>query len=373
MIRRLSLVSFLVAVICLPASGVSAKEYIYASWNAPKNVVLAYGVVPYLKEVEKATGGSLKWKVLAGGQLFGGPATLAGIRDKLADAGGPVIPAFTRKELRAANVVYDLVNASESPVVMAGAVAETYHLDCPACKADFREHNTLFLANYATSRFNLLCREPIKSLADAKGRKMRVVGALGRFIKQIGAVPVGGSPAQAVQAMQRGNIDCIVGPISWLESFGMWDLAKHVLDAPLAIQPTPSSLVINRDSWNKLSRAERRAMLKHAPGLVARTTIDGYMAEDDSVREAAGKRGITVVKAGADVRQALAKHKENELSVIPAIAKKEGVKDPDRIIKAHLDNVAKWERIHAETGDNVGKFIQALWDEVFSKLDPDKM
>ena len=42
-----------------------------------------------------------------------------------------MIPAFTRKELRAANVVYDLINASVSPVVMAGAVAETYHLRLP--------------------------------------------------------------------------------------------------------------------------------------------------------------------------------------------------------------------------------------------------
>jgi TRAP-type C4-dicarboxylate transport system substrate-binding protein len=173
--------------------------------------------------------------------------------------------------------------------------------------------------------------------------------------------------------MQRGNIDCIVGPISWLKSFGMWDIAKHVFDAPLAIQPTPSSMVINRDSWNKLSRAERMAMLKHAPSLVARTTIDGYMAEDRTVRKAAAKRGITIIKSGANVRQALAKHKEKELTVVPAVAKKEGVKDPGKIMKAHLANVAKWEKIHARTGDDVEKFAQALWDEVFSKLDPDKM
>ena len=373
MMRRSALVSILVAVICSLVSGAWAKEYIYGTWVGPKNTVLVNGIEPYLAEVEKATGGSLKWKVLAGGQLFGGRATLAGIRDKLADAGGPVIPAFTRKELRAANVVYDLVNASVSPVVMTGAVAETYHLDCPQCKADFRKNNALFLANYATTRFNLLCRKPIKSLADVKGRKMRVVGALGRFIKQVGGVPVGGSPAKAVQAMQRGNIDCIVGPISWLQSFGMWDIAKHVFDAQLAIQPTPSSFVFNRDSWNNLSREERTAILQHAPRLVARTTIDGYMAEDKAVRQAAAKKGITIVKAGDEVRKALYKHKGKELQVIPAIAEKEGVKDPDAIVKAHLKNIAKWEKIHAQTGDDVDKFAKALWDEVYSKLDPDNM
>ena len=352
---------------------VHSAEYVFGSWVGPNNPVLAKGIVPYFAALEKDTGGSLKWKVLAGGQLFGGPATLAGIRDRIADAGGPVIPAFTRKELRAANVVYDLVNASESPVVMAGAVAETYHLNCPQCKEDFAKNNALFIANYATTRFNILCREPIKTLADAKGRKMRVVGALGRFIKGVGAVPVGGSPAAAVEALQRGSMDCIVGPIEWLQGFGLWDITKHVLDAPLAIQPTPSSMVINRDVWKRLAAAERAALIKQAPGLVAGVTVNGYMAEDAEVRAEAAKRGITITEASAEARKALEGHKASEPKIIAESAKKEGVKDPEAIIKAHLANVAKWEKIHAKIGDDPNAFAKALWDEVFSKLDPEKM
>src|SRR3972149_6422653 len=124
----------LMAASCVAAAvsaTAQAAEYVYGSWVGPNNPVLAKGIVPYFQAVENDTGGSLKWRILAGGQLFGGPATLAGLRGRVADAGGPVIPAFTRKELRAANVVYDLVNASESPVAMAGAVTETFHLNCP--------------------------------------------------------------------------------------------------------------------------------------------------------------------------------------------------------------------------------------------------
>jgi len=372
---RTRLISLTVAA-CLAAAvtaTVQAEEYVYGSWVGPNNPVLAKGIVPYFQAVEKDTGGSLKWKILAGGQLFGGPPTLAGIRDRIADAGGPVIPAFTRKELRAANVVYDLVNASESSVAMAGAVAETFHLDCPQCKQDFAKNNTLFIANYATTRFNILCRDPIKSLADAKGRKMRVVGALGRFIKSVGAVPVGGSPAAAVEALQRGSMDCIVGPIEWLQGFGLWDITKHVLDAPLAIQPTPSSMVINRDVWKKLSKAERAALIKQGPGLVVGVTVRGYMAEDLAVRAEAAKRGVTITEASAEVRKALAGHKVKEPKIIAESAKKEGVKDPEAIIKAHLANVEKWEKIHAKIGDDPDAFAKALWDEVFSKLDPEKM
>lgn len=357
----------------LVATAATAKDYVYGSWNGPKNVVLVEGVAPYLKAVEMETGGSMKWKLIAGSQLFGGRATLAGIGNRVADAGGPVIPAFTRKALRAANVVYDLVNASESPVAMAGAVAETYHLDCPACKADFAKNKTVFIANYAATAFNLLCRAPIQSAADVKGRKIRVVGALGRFIKSLGGVPVGGPPSKAVQGMQRGNLDCIAGPSSWVQSFGMWDIAKNILDAPLAIQPTPSAMVVNRSVWKGLSAKERAAMIKHAPRLIANTTIKGYMAEDRMVRRLAPGRGITFVKAGGDILGPLKAHKAKEPKIIASVARKEGVKNPEAIINAHLKNVAKWDKIHARIGNDVDKFAQALWDEVFSKLDPEKM
>ena len=82
----------------LATTAVAAKEYVYGSWNGPKNVVLVEGVAPYLKAVEKETGGSMQWKLIAGAQLFGGRATLAGIGNRVADAGGPVIPAFTKSE-----------------------------------------------------------------------------------------------------------------------------------------------------------------------------------------------------------------------------------------------------------------------------------
>lgn len=362
-------------VICmsLVASQASAKDLVYGSWNGPKNVVLTEGVGPYLKAVSEASKGSMKWKMVAGAQLFDGRATLSGIKNRLADAGGPVVPAFTRKALRAANVVYDLIHLSDNPVVMAGAVAETYHLNCPACKADFKKNGSIFIANYAAAPFTMLCRMPVKTAEDLKGKKIRVVGALGRFIKSLGAVPVGGPPTKAVQAVQRGNMDCIAGPASWIKSFGMWDITKHVLDVSLAIQATPSSMVINEKIWKGLSKADRALMIKHAPALIANTTIKGYMAEDVAVRGDAAKRGISIVKASKAFQALLDAHKVKEPKIIAAVAKKEGVGDPDSIINAHIKNVEKWTKIYARIGDDPDKFAKALWDEVFSKLDPENM
>ena len=83
------------AAILISAPAATAGELTYGSWNGPKNVVIVEGVAPYLKAIEKETNGSITWKLIAGAQLFGGRQTLAGIGNRVADAGGPVIPAFT--------------------------------------------------------------------------------------------------------------------------------------------------------------------------------------------------------------------------------------------------------------------------------------
>ena len=203
---------------------------------------------------------------------------------------------------------------------MAGAVAETYHLDCPACKDDFSKNNALFLANYSSTRYNLLCRTPIAKASEIEGRRVRVVGALGRFLKSLGAVPMGGSPAEAVQALRRGDLDCIAGPISWLQSFDLWDLTRHVLDANFALQATPSAMVVNRDAWKALPQAHRMALIKHAPGLIANITIRGYIAEDLQVRNEAKKRGVTITPEDGSMGPAFEAHKKKELEIVPALA-----------------------------------------------------
>ena len=132
-------------------------------------------------------------------------------------------------------------------------------------------------------------------------------------------------------------------------------------------------MVVNRDAWKALSKAERAAMIKHAPGLIANTTVRGYMAEDVQVRAEAKKRGVTITAEDGSMGPAFEAYKKKELDVVPALATKDGVKSAGAIVEAHLANVAKWEKIHEKIGDDPDKFAQALWDEVFSKLDPDKI
>jgi len=135
MFFKKSLIAGAAIVVALAAAGpLKAAEFVYGSWVAAKHGVNTAGLEPFFKAVEKDTGGAVKWKLLAGGQLVSARSTLPGVRDKLVDA-GLVIPVFARKALANNNVIFDMGPWGSDPVAIAGASTETVMLDCPECQA----------------------------------------------------------------------------------------------------------------------------------------------------------------------------------------------------------------------------------------------
>ena len=58
MFKRIVGLTIIAVFFAMTTTPSSAKDKVYGSWNGPKNVVLVHGVVPYLKAIEKETGGS---------------------------------------------------------------------------------------------------------------------------------------------------------------------------------------------------------------------------------------------------------------------------------------------------------------------------
>ena len=121
--RSLLATAAVVAASILAVTAAHSKELIYGSWVSPKHPVMA-GSLPHLfKGVEKDTGGAIKWKMVAGGQLMNGRGTLAGVRDGIADAGMP-IPSYTPTDLPATNSVFSTLVFGEDIVAAGGATTE---------------------------------------------------------------------------------------------------------------------------------------------------------------------------------------------------------------------------------------------------------
>lgn len=100
--------------------------------------------------------------------------------------------------------------------------------------------------------------KPIEKVADYKGLKMRTSGtAQATMYKALGAIPVGLSSKEIYTALQRGTIQGATSGVSRWRRSKLYEVAPY-----LTIDPTlpylSMWLVINNDTWKKLSPADRK-------------------------------------------------------------------------------------------------------------------
>jgi len=360
------------AMVLVTAGPTLAKELIFGSFLPPRHNVNVLGLDPILKAIEKETGGSIKWKLLTAGQLFGGRATLTSVGGGLADA-GVVIASFTQSKLPNFFTMTDMAMFASDGLVAAAAAADTTFNDCPQCLNDFYKQKTVPLGFYGLTPYKLLCNKKVTSLAEAKGMRIRTSGANGRWARAIGATPVHMTAPDMVEAIERGQIDCAIGPIAWIKAYSIAEHVKYVLDFSMGTFIGAAQFVMNRKAWNGLTLAEKTATLKYMPMSSALASIDGYVADTVKAEAESRARGAVYTKGGADWDSLLKRHLDNEMAVIIAAAKKRRAKNPEAIIAAFRKNADKWTKLIAATDRSTESYRKLLWDHIYSKIDPNKL
>jgi TRAP-type transport system periplasmic protein len=354
---------------------VSAKELIFGTGSGAKSKINIDAIVPFLQNTEKQSKGSLTWKYLPGNQIVSVRSALKGLRDGLIDA-GMVIPVFARRDMINNNIIYDTIHLGhDDPIAAAGAAHETIMLNCPNCVAEYKKFNAILLSSFAGASNVMVCRKPVKTLADIKGLKVRGGGAANRMVKALGGVPVNVPPQELAIALERGGLDCSLQALNWMLSFGIHDIAKHVIDHPMGSSRGLGLIVMNRKTWKGLTKAQRRLLWDHAPLASARAVADSYVNFDDFYRKNIGpKKGVKFYKAGDDIKGAIAKMMVNEDAAIVSVIKKQGAKNPAKVLAAFKANLAKWRKFsQTEIKGDANAYGRVLKREIYDKLDPEKL
>lgn len=352
-------------------SAATAKDLVFATFVPPTHGIVVHALNPLIKELSEATGGSVNFVLKPGAQLFKGPESITSTGRGLADA-TTYAPHYKPSLLPHVYMLVDLQLLAPNGVIGAAATMDTV-FNCPGCQGDYKRANTLLLAAYGTGTNNLWCRKDVKSLEDAKGLKMRTAGATGRFASAMGGTPVRMAISEMPGAMERGQIDCVIGPISWIKSYGMIDSVKSIVDFPMGSYPAAHIAVLNLSTWKARSAAEKKTMLQHFARAQARATNDGYMKFDDVAMKEINAKNIPVNKGGADFAALLEKHLGNEVKTAIEGARKRGVKDPQMVVDLFGANVKKWTEILGQPPYDTETYYKALWDNLYSKLDPEKL
>jgi hypothetical protein len=82
---------------------------------------------------------------------------------------------------------------------------------------------------------------------------------------------------------------------------------------------------------------------------------------------------VQKIAVGKDFDELMAKYKAGERARNVKVAKDFGVADPDAILDAYTKAIEKWSKLSKDIGRDPDKFTEALWREVYSKLDPAKL
>ncbi|MBX9591190.1 MAG: TRAP transporter substrate-binding protein [Hyphomonadaceae bacterium] len=155
-----------------------------------------------------------------------------------------------------------------------------------------KKFNTKLLGVWPFGPQLIFCKPPIKSLADMKGLKVRILdGVMAKFMEKVGATPVTMAFAEVAQGLSLGTVDCAVTGPSSANSAGWPESVTHVY--PLALQVAVQGYGINLNAWNRLKPEQREGLQKAIAALTE--DIWAYSKElwDDAMRCNGGQDSCT--------------------------------------------------------------------------------
>ena len=162
-------------------------------------------------------------------------------------------------------------------------------------------------------------RKPIKSLDDLKGLKMRMPGLGGEILRRLGGTPVSLPPGEILTALQSGAIDAteFLGPFSDM-GLGFYKVAK-VYHYPAFHEPNGAGeLLVSRKVWDALNNEQRRAIEVACSAEAARTLAEHTWRNAKALKVLKEKHGVRVTAYPADVLAAARKIADEVLADLAA-------------------------------------------------------
>jgi TRAP-type C4-dicarboxylate transport system substrate-binding protein len=349
------------------------QELIYGSWLPATEGLNSVSMPLAFRQIEAETKGAIKWKIVAGSQIADAKTTFSAVRDGLMQAGMGV-PTYVPNLLPSNALLFSTLIPGDDVVAATGAGSEALLLHCPSCLEEYKKINAIPLGPASVAASVFMCIKPVRSVADLKGKRIRIVGAATELVNLAEAVPVGASLTEAVSLLQRGGLDCISGAPEWLKTFAYGDFAKYVVDYPLGVISPSITFMVNRDVFRKMTAEQKTVHLRTAARLAAVHTITNFILKNEaSYAYAIATMGVQKVPVGKDFDDLMARYKAVERDRNIKVARGFGVAEPEAILDAYTKATAKWQKLSKDIGRDPEKLEAALWTEVYSKLDPEKL
>lgn len=228
---------------------------------------------PFAEAVAKASGGTLEFELFPNGALGRAPQQQAQmVLDNVTDIGF-IVPPFTPGRFPDTEVI-------ELPGLFTDLAEGTriyQRLVETGVLKDYADY--VVIGSWSTPPFSLHANQPLRSVADLKGKKIRGSGVIQiESLKALGAVPVGMPPTEVPEAMSRRTIDASTSQPAVVFDFGLARVTSHHYFIRLGA--VPLAMVMNRKKFESLPPAGQKAIRDHSLGWINRLYIESMLDYD---------------------------------------------------------------------------------------------
>jgi TRAP-type C4-dicarboxylate transport system substrate-binding protein len=229
MLGRRILLGGSAAALCSAARSARAQNSItlkLADYFPPDHFISRFGAKPFMEEVERTTGGLVKFQYYPADQLGKAQDMLTLTRAGLVDI-GLIAPADLSDNKMPYFAVVELPGMFDSSCE--GLNAYWRLAKEKILKGEFARNQIIPLFAYVMPPYQILTgQRQITGLESLRGSKLRTAGgAMDIMARELGAVPVRMASPEAYESLSRGTLDGLVFPLSAIEPYHMQKLLKY--------------------------------------------------------------------------------------------------------------------------------------------------
>lgn len=362
-----------VAVSALGFAAPAAAQYAANNFLDATHPFSVENYAVWAERVAERTNGSVVFEAFLGGVLLGGRNSLSGTTDGVAQVAYHA-GTYTPAELPITNVISELAFLTDNFYALAAAhtIMGFTH---PLMLEEYASHGVVWGGGYGTPIYYLICREPISSLADLQGKRLRMPGAIwDRWATEMGAVSVNVPSSEIYTGLDRGTLDCGVNPLDSLLSRSYWDVAKYIPDIPLGSYYSGPMWVYNQDFWRSRTDEERAIMLEEAGAAFIRSAVVYLQNTEDALRIGQAEHGVSVVEPDAEL---MARHEEfvredaENLLELAQTAYGVTAEQAEDLISTFIDLVNEWEEIlEGVDWSDEERLTELFVERIYKQVDP---
>ncbi len=256
-------------------------------------------IVTFTEDVRKATNGGFDIKVHSNGSLIKAPDMLRSVGGGQVNIAEFLLGTFGNED--------PIFAADNVPFVATGyeAAMKFYQAQKPALEKRLQGRGLKLLFSVPWPAQGIYTKDPVKSVADFKGLKMRTYSPqTARLAELLGAVPVVVQPPEVPQMFATGAMQAMITSSATGTSTKAWEYVKNYYKAN-AWNPK-NVVVVNERSFARLPQDHQAALLKAAAAAEPRGWEMSKQRERDADATLA-KNGITVSEPSPELKSALAK------------------------------------------------------------------